>query len=154
MDLRGQSYKSGKCLWTSVNSPWRLWDPSGKDCFFVTLSSEAGPPLEEEPRGGMGLVVTILPTFRQSRMNIKPFLDSPALWIREGDGTPLQYSCLENPMDGGAWKAAVRGVAKSWIRQRLQFHFSLSCPGEGNGNLLQCSSLENPRDGGAWWVAT
>ena len=28
-------------------------------------------------------------------------------------GTPLQYSCLENPMDGGAWKAAVHGVAKS-----------------------------------------
>ena len=32
--------------------------------------------------------------------------------IREGNGTPLQYSCLENPMDGGAWKAAVRGVAE------------------------------------------
>ena len=31
----------------------------------------------------------------------------------EGDGTPLQYSCLENPMDGGAWWAAVHGVAKS-----------------------------------------
>ena len=31
----------------------------------------------------------------------------------EGDGTPLQYSCLENPMDGGAWCAAVHGVAKS-----------------------------------------
>ena len=31
----------------------------------------------------------------------------------EGNGTPLQYSCLENPMGGGAWKAAVRGVAKS-----------------------------------------
>ena len=33
--------------------------------------------------------------------------------ISEGNGTPLQYSCLENPMDGGAWKAAVRGVTKS-----------------------------------------
>ena len=32
---------------------------------------------------------------------------------REGNGTPLQYSCLENPMDGGAWQAAVHGVAKS-----------------------------------------
>ena len=31
----------------------------------------------------------------------------------EGNGTPLQYSCLENPMDGGAWGAAVHGVAKS-----------------------------------------
>ena len=32
---------------------------------------------------------------------------------REGNGTPLQYSCLENPMDTGAWYAAVHGVAKS-----------------------------------------
>ena len=45
---------------------------------------------------------------------------------REGNGTPLQYSCLENPMDGGAWWAAVHGVAKS--RTRLSdftftFHF-------------------------------
>ena len=32
----------------------------------------------------------------------------------EGNGTPLQYSCLENPMDGGAWWAAVHGVGKSW----------------------------------------
>ena len=44
----------------------------------------------------------------------------------EGHGTPLQYSCLENPMDGGAWWAAIRGVSKS--RTRLSdftftFHF-------------------------------
>ena len=44
----------------------------------------------------------------------------------EGDGTPLQYSCLESPMDGGAWWAAVHGVAKS--RTQLSdfpftFHF-------------------------------
>ena len=42
----------------------------------------------------------------------------------EGNGTPLQYSCLENPMDGGAWWAAVHGVAKS--RTRLSdFTFTL-----------------------------
>ena len=34
----------------------------------------------------------------------------------EGNGTPLQYSCLENSMDGGAWWAAVHGVTKSWTR--------------------------------------
>ena len=41
-------------------------------------------------------------------------------------GTPLQYSCLENPMDGGAWWAAVHGVAKSWARLSkftFTFHF-------------------------------
>ena len=44
----------------------------------------------------------------------------------EGDGTPLQYSCLENPTDGGAWWAAVHGVAKSRTRLRdftFTFHF-------------------------------
>ena len=44
----------------------------------------------------------------------------------EGNGTPLQYSFLENPMDGGAWWAAVHGVAKSWTRLSgftLTFHF-------------------------------
>ena len=34
----------------------------------------------------------------------------------EGHGTRLQYSCLENPMDGGAWWAAVHGAARSWTR--------------------------------------
>jgi len=48
--------------------------------------------------------------------------------FREGDGTPLQYSCLENPMDGGAWWAAVHGVVKSRTRLSdftftLTFHF-------------------------------
>ena len=35
------------------------------------------------------------------------------VWAGEGNGTPLQHSCLENPMDGGAWWAAIHGVAKS-----------------------------------------
>ena len=34
----------------------------------------------------------------------------------EGNGNPLQYSCLENPMDRGAWQAIVHGVTKSWAR--------------------------------------
>ena len=34
----------------------------------------------------------------------------------EGNGNPLQYSCLENPMDGGAWRAAVHGISKSQTR--------------------------------------
>ena len=48
-------------------------------------------------------------------------------YVGEGNGTPLQDSCLENPMNGGAWKAAVHGVAQS--RTRLSnctftFHFN------------------------------
>ena len=53
-------------------------------------------------------------------------LSNPNKSLREGNGTPLQYSCLESPMDGGAWWAAVHGVARS--RTRLSdftftFHF-------------------------------
>ena len=44
----------------------------------------------------------------------------------EGNGTPLQYSCLENPMDGGAWNATVHGVAEGQTQLSdftFTFHF-------------------------------
>ena len=68
----------------------------------------------------------------------------------EGNGNPLQCSCLENPVDRGAWWAAVRSVTQSQTRLKcLSMH---ACIGEGNGNPLQHSSLGNPRDQGAWWA--
>ena len=71
--------------------------------------------------------------------------------IREGNGNLLQYSCLENAVDRGAWWAAVHGVAQSQTQlKRLSMH---ACIGEGNGNPLQYSCLENPRDRGTWWAA-
>ena len=87
--------------------------------------------------------------------------------FNEGNGTPLQYSCLENPMDRGAWQATDRGVAKSWTRLS-DFHSLTRChvmtlfaalnnlvisvylSKEDNGTPLQYSCLENPMDGGAW----
>ena len=58
-------------------------------------------------------------------------------------------------MDGGAWKAAVHGVAEGRTRLRdftFTFHFSLLRIGEGNGNPLWHSCLENPGDGASWWA--
>ena len=46
--------------------------------------------------------------------------------LGEGNGTPLQHSCLESSMDGGAWKAAVHGVAEGWTQLSdftFTFHF-------------------------------
>ena len=71
----------------------------------------------------------------------------------EGNGTPLWYSCLENPMEGGAWWAAVCGVAKSQTRLSdftFTFHFHalekewqptpVFLPGESQGqrSLVGC----------------
>ena len=71
----------------------------------------------------------------------------------EGNGTPLQYSRLENPMDGGAWWAAVHGVTRSWTRLSdftFTFHFHalekemqptpVFLPGESQGweSLVVC----------------
>ena len=72
--------------------------------------------------------------------------------LREGNGDPNQYSCLENPMDGGPWWAAVHGVAKNWTRLSdftFPFHFHAlekelathsSVPGESQewGSLVGC----------------
>ena len=74
--------------------------------------------------------------------------------IGEGNGNPLQCSCLENTRDRGAWWATVHGVAKSWTRlSDFTFTFHFHAWEKENGNPLQCSCLENPRDGGAWWAA-
>ena len=91
-------------------------------------------------------------------------------FLGEGNGNPLQCSCLENPRDGGAWWATIYGVTQSRTRlKRLSSSSSSSflesacnagdwglipgsgrSPGEGNGNPLQYSCLENPMDRGAW----
>ena len=82
------------------------------------------------------------------------FSAPPSHFLGEGSGTPLQYSCLESPMGGGAWWAAVHGVTKSrtWL-SGFTFTFHFSCIGEENGSPLQYSCLENLRDWGAWWAA-
>ena len=82
---------------------------------------------------------------------IRNKLQGHAVVSREGHRNPLQYSCLQNPVNRGAWWAAVHGVAQSRTRlKRLSMH---ACIGEGNGNPLRYSCLEIPRDRGAWWAA-
>ena len=65
-----------------------------------------------------------LPAAQETRVRSPGQEDSPG----EGNGNPLQYSCLENPMDGGAWWATVHGVAKSQTPLRdFTFTFAKTC---------------------------
>ena len=80
--------------------------------------------------------------------------ESLATQSREGNGTPLQYSCLESPKDRGAWWAAVHGVAES--RTQLStftftFHFhALEKEMATHSSVL---AWRIPGMGGAWWAA-
>ena len=73
----------------------------------------------------------------------------------EGNGNPLQCSCLESPRDGEAWWAAVCGVTQS--RTRLSgFPFTFHFHAWEKGMATHSSVLawrKNPRDSGAWWAA-
>ena len=71
-------------------------------------------------------------------------------YLGEGNGTPLQYSCLENPKDGGAWWAAVHGVTKSqtglkWLSSRINWFTIMKNPNKQFTEILNSfqDSFEN-----------
>ena len=97
----------------------------------------------------------------------------------KGNGNPLQYPCLENPMDRGAWQTTVHVVprVRHYLATKPPPHLkwaflvaqtaktlptnagdpgsilgSERSPGEGTGIPLQYSCLENPMERGAWWA--
>ena len=97
-------------LWTSVHSSSGTLSDLIPECFYHLYCIIIRDLIKVIPE-----CLVVFPTF----FNL-------SLILQYGNGTPLQYSCLENPMDGGAWSAAVHGVAKS--RTRLSdfpftFHF-------------------------------
>ena len=72
---------------------------------------------------------------------------------REGNGTPLQYSCLENPMDGGAWWAAVHKVARSWTwLSDFTFTFHFHALEKEMATYSSVLAWRIPGTG-AWWAA-
>ena len=75
------------------------------------------------------------------------------VWGGEGNGTPLQYSCLEAPMDGGAWWAAVHGVARSRTRlSDFTFTFQFYALEKEMATHLRILAWRIPGTG-AWWAA-
>ena len=74
-------------------------------------------------------------------------------FLGEGNGTPLQYSCLENPMDGRAQWAAVHGVAKSRTRlSNLTFTLHFHALEKEMATHSSVLALRIPGTGGAWWA--
>ena len=70
----------------------------------------------------MAQTVKRLPAMQETRVRSPGREDSPG----EGNGNPLQYSCLGNPMNRGAWWATFHGVTKeSDTTERLHFHFTI-----------------------------
>ena len=123
-------------------------------CFRILVSSTPA-----SAKGAMPLIkctnLTVQFTYSIIMLHIKAALSVMLVTQSgEGNGTLLQYSCLENPQGQRSLVGCSPwGCEESDTTERLHFHVSLSCTGEGNGNPLQCSCLENPRDGGAWWTA-
>ena len=96
--------------------------PSTAQCFWVCSRPRRGNTFRQP--FSAALKIASLKHLR----TLQPFFHLNG----EGNGNPLQYSCLENPVDRGAWWAAVHRVAQSltWLKW-LSMH---ACVGEGNGN--------------------
>ena len=86
------------------HTPFPIWNQSDSCCFLtcIQISQEAGQVV----------------WYSHLLKNFPQFVVIHTV-NRESNGTPLQYSCLENPRDGGAWWAAVYGVAQSRTRLKL-----------------------------------
>ena len=93
----------------------------GKRKSALRVSNKAGALKKILNEGGFlgGSVVKNLPANAGDAGSIPGMGKSPG----EGNGNPLQYSCLENSMDGRAWWATVHGITKRWTRL-CDFHFT------------------------------
>ena len=110
-----------RCLFYVINSPW-VW------CQWSQYLWKRDAPYQLP-------VLPILPFLKWTGLHclghfmgwdLSKEMNKTQVHYGEGNGTPLQYSCLENPMDGGAWWAAVHGVAEGWTRLSdftFTFHF-------------------------------
>ena len=110
-----------------------------KMSFLILIITQCEIPAKCDHREILGMKTEYKEISAVPQKGFKENQNRLGLDVGEGNGTPLQYSWLENPMDGGAWQASVHVVAKRLTRLSdftFTFHFSLSYTGEGNGNPL------------------
>ena len=104
-------------------------------CNLMMMNKERGQQTQVWEAGGWEPHVSSWPMNHQEGGKLEIY-KSVKQALGEGNGTPLQYSCLENPMDGGAWWAAVYGVAQSQTRLKR-----LSSSSSKTGSKLETASL-------------
>ena len=113
------------------NGLWSNWKASQASLTVIPCVHLWFCPLTMEKGCGMAweeLAATMDMATKERRMGSSESVSFcyDNLYCGEGNGTPLQYSCLENPMDGGAWWAAVHGVARCQTQVSnftIPFHF-------------------------------
>ena len=102
------------------------------------MVDKMGGKLGEGWTGNLGLVGAnwasqVVPVVKNPPANAGDLKDAGSIqgsgkFPSGGHGNPLQYSCLRNPMDRGAWQATVHRVAKSWTRlKQLSVHACIAC---------------------------
>ena len=134
-----------KRLWKGHNSC------RGSPCPYTLGTTRVPTSQATVPPSCSTLTKAKLPQGKKCLVSMHPRSLWSCLTLCDPNGNLLQYSCLQNPVDSGTWRAAVHMVAQSRTQpKQLSMH---ECAGEGNGNPLQYSCLENPRDRAAWWAA-
>ena len=116
----------GQGLWGKIDTG-RIHDLSGSQMARRSTVDERGLSSLEAETIICDLKLTRIPLsgLRGSCYPLVPTLPGSGRSPGKGNGNPFQYSCLENPMDRGAWQATVHGVTKSWTRLS-NFTFTLN----------------------------
>ena len=118
--------------------------------FSFPCNSTQSAPQQRFPEINRILKIELWPVFGHKPI-IKYWLE---IHLGEGNGASLQYSCLENPMDRGAWWAAVHGVTKSRTRLNdFTFTFYFHALEKAMATHSSVLAWRIPGMGGAWWAS-
>jgi len=158
--LHSQCRKSGSVQWVQHLMQWSFMKTHGRNFFHILLTSWYAFPAEKAMASHSSTLAWKIPwTEEPGRLQCMgswrvghDWATSLSLFtscIGEGNGNPLQCSCLENPRDGGAWWASVYGVSQSqtWLKrlssafQQQQQCFSWTTGLGKSSDIMNCMLL-------------